>query len=225
MLFRRFGEVLWSLPLHNRKSGRLGHRLTACQFGSTFLAESPQMLAQQGGIGQLERVAGSTRQEGSGRPRDLRTGRLYAAASSCRYGHGVHHQRPNQVATQLRSSTSASRSSTPAHLPRLRQREQPTAQSRRTHGCTDQPCNVMNSLLPTRSRPHRAVRRTKAMPMTLSSRARSGNMGRGHRTRTSHDYIARCASPCSSQKRMSISRYSLMAVVSCSCAASVLLVR
>jgi hypothetical protein len=73
------------------------------QFGSTFLAESPQILAQEGGIGQLERVAGSTRQEGNGRPRDLRTGRLYAAAPSCRYGHGVHHQRPNQVATQRRS--------------------------------------------------------------------------------------------------------------------------
>ena len=41
----------------------------------------------------------------------------------------------------------------------------------------------------------------------------------------SHDYITRCASPCSSQKRMSISRYIVMAVVSCSCAAAVLLVR
>jgi transposase len=67
--------------------------------------------------------------------------------------------------------------------------------------------------------------RSRPMPMTLSSRARSGSMGRRHRTRTSHDYIARCASPCSSQKRMSISRYIVMAVVSCSCAASVLLVR
>jgi hypothetical protein len=27
-------------------------------------------------------------------------GRLYSAAPSCRYGHGLHHQRPNQVTTQ-----------------------------------------------------------------------------------------------------------------------------
>jgi hypothetical protein len=121
-------QAIWRAPLvrslcitGSRSPGSSADRM---QFGSTFLGESPQMLAQQGGIGQLERVAGSTRQEGNGRPRDLRTGRLYAAASSCRYGHGVHHQRPNQVATQLRSSTSVSLLPPRRDSPRLRQREQ-----------------------------------------------------------------------------------------------------
>jgi hypothetical protein len=124
-------QAIWRAPLvrslcitGSRSPGSSADRM---QFGSTFLAESPQILAQQGGIGQLERVAGSTRQEGNGRPRDLRTGRLYAAAPSCRSRRTSPKAKSgrNSKAVRLRSSTSVSRSSTPRRDPsRLRQREQ-----------------------------------------------------------------------------------------------------
>src|SRR4029450_13090296 len=101
LVFRPFGEPLWFAPSALPEAGRLGHRLTACNSARHF---SPK--ARRSSLNKVELVSSN------GVP-DLPGNRVtvvrvpYGPGGFTpphrHAGHGVHHQRPNQGATQRRS--------------------------------------------------------------------------------------------------------------------------